>query len=114
MATTALEVAELLAQHGIRSTVVDPLWVLPVQPALIKLAGEHDHVVTIEDGLVDGGIGALLGQRTAEAGLAATIQCFGVPLAFLDHATRDQIITGLRLRATDIARDVLDTLASRE
>jgi 1-deoxy-D-xylulose-5-phosphate synthase len=114
MASTALDVADLLAQHGIRSTVVDPRWVLPVPVALVKLVGEHDHVVTIEDGLVDGGIGSLLARRAADAGLGATVQTFGVPSAFLDHASRDQIITGLRLRATDIARDVLDMLTSHE
>ena len=46
-----------------------PRWVLPVPSALVKLAGEHDHVVTLEDGLVDGGVGAMLAQRAREAGV---------------------------------------------
>lgn len=110
MAGTALETAELLAAHGLRVTVVDPRWVLPVPAALAKLAGEHDHVVTLEDGLVDGGIGALVGQRCGEVGVRTPVQAFGVPRRFLDHASRDQLVGELRLRANDVARDVLTAL----
>ncbi|WNB84425.1 1-deoxy-D-xylulose-5-phosphate synthase [Cellulomonas sp. ATA003] len=112
MVPTALETADLLAAHGLRVTVVDPRWVLPVPPALVKMAGEHTHVVTVEDGLVDGGVGALLGQRAREAGVATPVQSIGIPLGFLDHATRDQIVGQLRLRPQDIARDVVTALAA--
>ncbi|MBU4337397.1 MAG: 1-deoxy-D-xylulose-5-phosphate synthase, partial [Actinobacteria bacterium] len=60
MAGTALAVAEILAAHGLAVEVVDPVWALPLPSALVKLVGEHPHVVTIEDGLVDGGIGTLV------------------------------------------------------
>ncbi|ROS30849.1 1-deoxy-D-xylulose-5-phosphate synthase [Cellulomonas sp. PhB150] len=112
MAPTALEVADLLAAHGLRVTVVDPRWVLPVAPGLVKLVGEHDHVVTIEDGVVDGGIGAIVAQRTREAGIGTPVQSIGIPRAFLDHATRDQLVGTLRLRPADIARDVLGALGA--
>ena len=110
MADTALATAELLAAHGLRVTVVDPRWALPVPSALVKLAGEHDHVVTLEDGVVDGGVGSLLAQRTRAAGLSVPVQPIGVPLAFLRHATTEQLTTELRLQPQDIARDVLTAL----
>ena len=113
MVGTALEVAEILAAHGLRADVVDPRWVLPVPEALVKLVGEHQHVVTVEDGVVDGGIGALVGQRCAAAGIATPVQSFGIPRAFLDHATRDQLVDTLRLRPEDIARDTLVALGRR-
>ncbi|MBF0688488.1 MAG: 1-deoxy-D-xylulose-5-phosphate synthase [Cellulomonas sp.] len=107
MATTALETGELLAAHRLRVTVVDPRWVLPVPAALTKLVGQHDHVVTLEDGVADGGIGSAVAQRAQEAGLRTTVQPVGIPLAFLDHASRDQLVTALRLTPQDVARDVL-------
>ncbi|HEX5333741.1 MAG TPA: 1-deoxy-D-xylulose-5-phosphate synthase [Cellulomonas sp.] len=110
MAETALATGELLAAHGLRVTVVDPRWALPVPSALVKLAGEHDHVVTLEDGVVDGGIGSQLAQRTRAAGLGVPVQPIGVPLAFLRHATTEQLTTELRLQPQDIARDVLTAL----
>lgn len=114
MAGCALGTAEVLAAHGLRVTVVDPRWVLPVPAALTKLVGEHDHVVTIEDGVVDGGIGSLVGQRAREAGIGTPVQSFGIPRAFLDHATRDQLVGQLRLRPQDVARDVLTALGRRD
>ena len=110
LAPTGLAVAELLAAHGLRVTVVDPRWVLPVPAALIKLAGAHDHVVILEDGLVDGGVGALVAQRARAAGVRTPVQPIGIPLAFLEHASREQIVADLRLRPEDIARDVLTAL----
>ncbi len=114
MVPTALAVGELLAGHGATVTVVDPRWALPVPSALVKLVDEHDHVVTVEDGLVDGGVGALLGQRAREAGVGTPVQSFGVPARFLDHATRDEIVAELRLGPHDVAADVLTALHARD
>jgi 1-deoxy-D-xylulose-5-phosphate synthase len=111
MAQTALETAGLLAAHGLRVTVVDPRWVMPVAGALTKLVGDHDHVVTIEDGVVDGGLGAVLAQRAREAGISTPVQAVGIPREFLDHATREQLVAELRLSPADIARDTLAALA---
>lgn len=113
MATTALETGELLAAHNLRVTVVDPRWAFPVPAAITKLVGEHDHVVTLEDGVADGGVGSAIAQRAQEAGLTTTVQPVGIPLAFLDHASRDELVTTLRLRAPDVARDVLTWFDSR-
>ncbi|KSW21044.1 1-deoxy-D-xylulose-5-phosphate synthase [Cellulomonas sp. B6] len=110
MVPTALAVGELLAGHGLAVSVVDPRWALPVPAALVKLVDEHDHVVTLEDGLVDGGVGALVGQRAREAGIATPVQSFGVPATFLQHATRDELVRELRLGAHDVAADVLTAL----
>ncbi|MBO1750543.1 1-deoxy-D-xylulose-5-phosphate synthase [Actinotalea sp. BY-33] len=107
MAHLAVEVGRMLDAEGLPTTVVDPRWVLPVPAALVKLAGEHDHVVVVEDGLVEGGVGAVLGQRCAEAGVGVPVQAVGIPLTFLDHATRAQLLETLRLRAEDVAHDVL-------
>jgi 1-deoxy-D-xylulose-5-phosphate synthase len=110
MAHTAVRVAELLAADGVAATAVDPRWVLPVPPALVKLVGEHDDVVVLEDGVVDGGVGALLAQRCLEQGVPTPVHARGVPLRFLDHGTRAQLVEELRLRAEDVAADTLRRL----
>jgi 1-deoxy-D-xylulose-5-phosphate synthase len=111
MAATAVEVGEQLAAHGVAATVVDPRWVLPVPEALVKLVGEHDQVVTIEDGLVEGGVGAQVAQAAAGAGVTTPLLARGIPRAFLRHSTRDQLLDDLRLRPADVVRDVLAALA---
>ncbi len=109
-APTALETGRLLAAHGLAVTVVDPRWALPVPAALVKFVGEHDHAVCLEDGLVDGGVGAMLAQRAREQGVLAPVQAFGIPRAFLPHASRDELVDLLRLRPHDVAADVLAAL----
>jgi len=84
--------------------------VLPIPAALTKLVGDHDHTVTIEDGLVDGGVGAHVAQRAAEHGITTPVQAFGIPRDFLPHASRDQLVGTLRLTPQDITRDVVTAL----
>ncbi len=110
MVGCALQVGEALAAHGLAVTVVDPRWVLPIPAALTKLVGDHDHTVTIEDGLVDGGVGAHVAQRAAEHGITTPVQAFGIPRDFLPHASRDQLVGTLRLTPQDITRDVVTAL----
>jgi 1-deoxy-D-xylulose-5-phosphate synthase len=110
LAHTAVELGSLLAAEGLAVTVVDPTWVLPVPAMLVKLVGEHSHTVVLEDGVVEGGVGALVAQRSAEAGVSTPVQPVGIPLSFLDHATRGQLVEQLRLRAPDVAQDVLSRL----
>ena len=110
MVGCALRVGEALATHGLAVTVVDPRWVLPIPAALTKLVGDHDHAVTIEDGLADGGIGAHVAQRAAEHGITTPVQAFGIPREFLPHASRDQLVEALRLTPEDITRDVVSAL----
>ncbi|GAB6938853.1 1-deoxy-D-xylulose-5-phosphate synthase [Isoptericola variabilis] len=111
MVPAALAAGESLAAHGLAVDVVAPTWVLPVPEALVKLAGEHDLVVTIEDGVVDGGVGATTAQRAGEQGVRTPFVHLGLPTAFLDHASRDQIIGQQRMRAEDAVRDALAALA---
>jgi len=106
LAHTAVEVGTLLAAQGHAVSVVDPRWVLPVPVSLVKLAGAHDQVVVLEDGVIEGGIGSMLAQRCTEAGALASVHAIGIPLAFLEHATRLQLVESLRLRAQDVAHDV--------
>ncbi|MCL2422328.1 MAG: 1-deoxy-D-xylulose-5-phosphate synthase [Micrococcales bacterium] len=113
-ARTALAVADLLAAHDVAATVVDPRWPLPVPEPLVKLAGEHDHVVTIEDGLVEGGVGSRLCDAASRAGVRTRFQTFGVPREFLSHSSVDQLVADLRLGPNDIAGQVLADLKPKD
>ncbi|MCP2265726.1 1-deoxy-D-xylulose-5-phosphate synthase [Promicromonospora thailandica] len=111
MAGCALETGEALAAHGVGTTVASPTWVLPVPENLVKLCGEHDLVVTVEDGVVDGGVGDMLAQRAGEQGITTPQVHLGLPVAFLDHASRDHIVRTQRMTAADATRDALAALA---
>ncbi|MFJ4092744.1 1-deoxy-D-xylulose-5-phosphate synthase [Kitasatospora sp. NPDC089913] len=106
LAPMCLEVADLLAAQGISSTVVDPRWVKPVDPALPGLAAEHRVVVTVEDNGRVGGVGATIAQALRDADVDLPVRDFGIPQEFLDHASRPEILAEIGLTAPDIARQV--------
>ncbi|MBW8870905.1 MAG: 1-deoxy-D-xylulose-5-phosphate synthase, partial [Leifsonia sp.] len=114
MADLGLKVADRLAAQGIGATVVDPRWVVPVPKSILSLAAEHRIVVTIEDGIRVGGIGTRVRQDLREAGIDTAVDELGLPDAFIDHATRDQILEDAGLTPQKIARDlVAQVLGSR-
>lgn len=107
MAHIAMDVAERLRAQGIGATVVDPRWVVPVQPSIVELAASHRLVITIEDGIRVGGIGTRVRQVLREAGVDTAVDELGVPDEFIDHATREQILEDAGLTASKIAHDVV-------
>ncbi|WP_051701874.1 1-deoxy-D-xylulose-5-phosphate synthase [Mycetocola saprophilus] len=114
MATIALDVAERLRAQGIGATVVDPRWVVPVNEDVVELARRHRLVITLEDGVRVGGIGTRIRQRLREAGVDTAVDELGLPDLFIDHASREQILTDAGLTGQQIARDVVaQVLGSR-
>lgn len=107
MTDLGLDVAERLEAQGIGATVVDPRWVVPVPTSILELSGEHRIVVTIEDGVVVGGIGTRIRQDLRAASVDTTVTELGLPDEFIDHATRAQILDDAGLSAQKIARDVV-------
>ncbi|SDU86849.1 1-deoxy-D-xylulose-5-phosphate synthase [Microlunatus sagamiharensis] len=111
---TALEVGRRLVDHGVGVTVVDPVWALPVNPALLRLAGEHELVVTVEDNGVVGGCGARLAQELRRAGVSTPLREFGVEQEFLEHGARGELLAQLGLAPQDIARTVVEAIVAQE
>jgi 1-deoxy-D-xylulose-5-phosphate synthase len=112
MAETALEVAERCAQQGIGVTVVDPRWVKPIPEAIVRMAAEHRCVVTVEDGVRAGGVGGAVASALRDARVATPLRDFGIPVQFLDHGKRAEILADIGLTAQDIARDIVETVSS--
>ena len=114
MAGLGVEVADRLAAHGMQATVVDPRWVIPVDPALVGLARAHRLVVSVEDNSRVGGVGSRLAQHLRDANVPTPVVNLGIPPQFLDHGSRGQILAELGLTAQDVARRVVEELARLE
>lgn len=107
MAEMALQVAERLDDQGISSTVVDPRWVLPVPRSIICMAAEHRIVIVIEDGVRAGGVGSRIRQEMRAAGVDTALNEVGLPVEFLDHGTRAEVLERVGLTARQVANDVV-------
>jgi len=114
MAETGIQVAKMLSDQGIGSTVVDPRWVIPVPKSIVKMAADHRLVVTIEDGIRVGGIGTRVRQDLRAAQIDTALSEIGLPDEFLEHASRNEILERVGLTAQSISREIVaQVLGSR-
>ena len=89
MASASISAAKDLAQDGLRVQVIDPVWTLPIRDDLIDYLANVDLVITVEDGLVDGGIGHGIEARLADLGASTSVMTLGIPKQFLQHQSRN-------------------------
>lgn len=106
MAQTAIDVAGKLGGDGRNVIAASATWVRPVPDGLAKLVAGAQLVVTIEDGLRDGGVGEEWADAVRDEGINVQWSYHGVPKEFLDHATRAQVVEAVGLDASAIADDV--------
>jgi 1-deoxy-D-xylulose-5-phosphate synthase len=88
--------------------VVDPRWVQPVNPELVRLANAHRLVVTVEEGVRSAGVGAALSQALRDAGSDIPAREVGIPADFLDHGAIPDVKERIGLTPQRIARQVVE------
>ena len=113
-APDAIEAARRLSADGVSVTVADPQWMIPVCPELATLARDYDCVVSVEDGIVQGGFGWSLRDAVAEAGVP--VRCLGVPQGFPEHGDRGEMIAQFGFDADGIeraARELVERISDR-
>ncbi len=107
MLAAAEDAATRLEGHGVSATVWDVRCVTPLDPEMLADAGSHPLVVTIEDGIRDGGCGSTIRDRIGEAGSGARVEVLGVPTDYVAHGNVDQLLAQLGLDAEGIVERVL-------
>ncbi len=107
MVEPALEASRILAGHGLRTTVWDVRAVKPLDPAMLADAAGHDLVVTVEDGIRQGGAGAAIASAHVLTSARVPVLVMGVPDRFLPHGTRRGILATLQLDGPAIAAAAL-------
>ena len=109
MLAAARDAADKLAAEGLDVTVWDPRVVKPLDADLLEDAARHRLVVTVEDGLRDGGVGSAIADALSK--LAPTdgplVRVLGVPSVYLSHGKPDAILARLGLDADGIVDEVL-------
>lgn len=108
MAAIAVDAAAQAYREGVGVTVIDPRWVKPLPAqALITLARRYKRVVVLEDGIKHGGIASSLSEQFRDQGLETPIHSIGVPLEFIEHSKRQEILEDLGITVQNVTRQLV-------
>ena len=112
MAALAVEAASQAYREGVGVTVIDPRWVKPLPQSLVAMAQRYTSVVVLEDGIRHGGIASSISELLRDAGVHVPLHSIGVPLEFLEHSKRNEILGDIGITAQNIARSVVEWSSS--
>jgi 1-deoxy-D-xylulose-5-phosphate synthase len=105
----------LAAGEELGATVANMRFVKPLDVELVKrLAREHEHLVTVEEGCVMGGAGAAVAEALAAEGIVKPIQMLGLPDKFIDHGDPGLLLASVGLDAKGIAASIRERVGGAE
>jgi 1-deoxy-D-xylulose-5-phosphate synthase len=108
-----LKAADMLAAHGLSTTVADARFAKPLDCELIlRLAREHEVLVTIEEAAI-GGFGSHVLQLLAEQGVldrGIKLRTMVLPDVFVDHDKPERMYAQAGLDAAGITAKVMTAL----
>ena len=103
----ALQAAEKLG-----ATVVNMRWVKPLDvELLLKVAAEHEALVTVEEGAVMGGAGSAVGEALQAAGIVMPLLQLGLPDVFIEHGDPARLLAMQGLDAAGIEASIVRRFA---
>lgn len=102
----ALQTAEMLEKKGIHATVINPYYITGLDKGLLeKLKADHDTVVTLEDGILDGGFGEKIARFYGSSDMK--VYNYGLKKEFLDRYDVNEVLKGNHLTAGQMVNDIL-------
>ena len=112
MAKICVEAASQAYREGVGVTVIDPRWVKPLPQSLLTMAQRYKSVVVVEDGIRHGGIASTISEMFRDAELDVPIHSIGVPLEFIEHSKRGEIMSDLGITAQNITHQLVSWSSS--
>jgi len=102
----------LEAAAEINATVANMRFVKPLDDDLVaRLAGTHELLVTVEEGVVNGGAGSAVLESLQAQGFAVPVLQLGLPDAFVEHGDPQQLLADCGLDKEGILRSIRERLA---
>ena len=112
-AALASAAAEELTREGIHATVINPLYLSGLDAELLtSLRAKHRLVLTLEDGILDGGFGQKVAAFYGDAP-DMRVRCYGLPKKFFNRYNPHDLARAHHLTAPQIAADVVREMCVR-
>jgi 1-deoxy-D-xylulose-5-phosphate synthase len=86
------KVVKTAAEKGVSVAHYDMRFLKPIDEEILREVGEKfKYIVTLEDGTVKGGLGSAVAEYMAQNGYTPQIKALGIPDAFIEHGTPEQL-----------------------
>lgn len=95
---TLVEVAKTLAEQGIRARVINARYIKPMDTTVLgDLGAKNTPVVTVEEAMLNGGLGSQIANYFTDHGYTNRIKRLGIDDAYIEHGDVEQILEDLGL-----------------
>ena len=113
MVYSALSVASDLDKENISCEVVNCRFIKPMDTAYLNsiIKRGFDKIITIEEGVINGGFGDGVSSYLLENGYSGSIKRLGLPDSYVEHGSRNQILNSLYLDNDGIKNKIIDLCA---
>jgi 1-deoxy-D-xylulose-5-phosphate synthase len=104
-----VEAAKIIEQKtGVKPTIINPYYVTGLDTEMLEKLKTHSVVVTLEDGILDGGFGEKIARFFGSTDVKTI--CYGLKKEFLDRYNVEEVLKANHLTPKQIAEDVCEIL----
>ena len=110
---TAMAAAQLLSTLGVEVGVYDMRFVKPIDEGILhEVAKTYTYIVTLEDGVLNGGFGSAVLEFLADNGIGIPVHRLGLPDKFVAHGSLRDLYRECRIDEDAVVSAVLGIVKS--
>jgi len=115
MVYTALDAAKQIVSMGITCEVVNCRFIKPMDTAYLdSIKKKFAKIITLEEGTTTGGFGDGVAGWLLENGFQGQFKKLGLPDNFVEHGSRDQILTMLGLDVDGVTQSIRNFVGEKD
>jgi 1-deoxy-D-xylulose-5-phosphate synthase len=108
------EAIEILKGSGISVAHYDMRYVKPLDPVmLMDIFSRHELILTVEDGVLQGGFGSAVLEFMCDSLINASVQRIGIPDNFVEHGTRDELFQECGMDPLSISQKIKEMIGEK-
>lgn len=105
----ALKACNELEEQGISAALYDMRFVKPLDEVLLhEVFGKFKHIITVEDGCVQGGMGSAIIEFMADHGYTSQVKRLGIPDEYIEHGSQDELYAECGFDVAAMVRTALE------
>jgi 1-deoxy-D-xylulose-5-phosphate synthase len=110
-----VEASTILNKEGITFSHYDMRFVVPLDRDILdEVAAKFDTIITVEDGVIEGGFGSAVTEYFADSDKKISIVRLGVPDRFVEHGTQEELYQECGFDAGGICHAVRELIKVRQ